>query len=305
MDNIRKYLQVIRRSCDLLEKELDALRPGTAPPLPEPVELLPQSVNLPSVRQEHVQKLLAIPDWPAAVAADTVASDDSYEQQYDRGQAILDVMLDESLENKHFLDFGCGSGFAAFCAHKSRKVLSATGYDICQSGWWANLQGPTYTTERQGLKSAHYDVIFMYDVLDHVVNIPDLRRLMDDVRQLLRPGGSVYVCCHPWTSRHATHTYKTGLNKAFIHLFLSQEECLELGFTPLPTRRETDPLKAYADWFGGFKTVSCRQDSTPVEGFFLADGMKQLLIAEQKLPKDRHGKFFEEMAIDFIHYRLC
>lgn len=248
-------------------------------------------------RLKHIRALMSIDCWPEAMDVSDIA-EESVEQQQDRARIILDTVLDESLEGKNFLDFGCGDGWMVHDA--CRRGANAVGYDIKASSNWNEL----FTNDIDSLRPNSFDVVFMYDVLDHCVNIDDPTIVMERVKKLLKKNGVVYIRCHPWVSKHATHLCKQGLNKAYIHLFLRWDEFEYLGYKPMATRMETDPLKAYHWWFRNFKIVEERIHKEPVSDFFFVPSFKQLVIEEQKLDGDRRDAFFSDMQYQFIDFRL-
>jgi len=317
-DNVRKYLEVIKRATQLIERELTT--PGTpeqlmgeinmpAPPAPpvqnivSPEEPKPLNKEEFEARQKHIQDLMAIDCWPEAVP-DYLVNDETKENQINRANMVLDWLIDRPIEGKDFLDFGCGDGWITKQA-LNRGVETSTGYDIKESPNWANIEGVTFTTDLGSLSNDGYDVIMLYDVLDHC---EDPVGVMQTVKGLLKfNGGVVYVRCHPWTSKHATHAYKQGLNKAFIHLFLTWEEIDELlgDQEPMFTRKEISPTDAYHWWFHEFNIVKERfVKGEPVSNFFLVESFKDLVIQQQQLPQERIASFFKDMEIDFIDYIL-
>lgn len=334
---IRRYLNVIKRAVSLIEGLLDNDDGGlleqlaSSPvehPKPEPVQLQqpvqPETVSpavvqpkVPEVKQnsktaeewnrfaidrgEYAEKLLSMKTWPEAVPEFLVAQDASTDDQINRANAVLDMMVDRPLENVNFLDFGCGDGWIAQEAAK-RGVASSTGFDIKLSKTWSSLKGATYTHIYNELKRSYYDVVMLYDVLDHC---EDPLSLMDQVKNVLKRDGIVYVRCHPWTARHATHMYKQGINRAYLHLFLTYDELLgRLGQPPIFTRIEKNPIEAYHWWFHDFEIKSEKFIKEPVSDFFSTDEFREILAREQEIPKDQIGEFLERMRIQFVDYRL-
>ena len=49
----------------------------------------------------------------------------------DRAEGVVDILVEESLENKKFLDFGCGEGHMAKYAAKECSL--SIGYDLQKS----------------------------------------------------------------------------------------------------------------------------------------------------------------------------
>lgn len=328
---IRRYLNVIKRAVGCVETLLDAddgglmeqlaaevvprapeaplaeaARPRQAPPVRQeaaevptpPAEADPAEFVTPeqaAARQKHVADLLAIDCWPEAVPPFLAKREPSTEDQINRAKAVLDMMLYGDLQGTHFLDFGCGDGWIAHQA-LARGVIKSVGYDIAESPVWKSLPGVAFTTALP--KSELFDIIMLYDVLDHCA---DPVEVMAQVKSLLRKDGCVYVRCHPWTSKHATHLFKQGVNKAYLHLFLKWHELAELVGTPLFTREERRPLEAYHWWFNQFEVRKEKEVREPVSEFFHVPAFKELLAGEQGLTDvDAFLKLMEVQFVDFL-----
>lgn len=332
---LRRYLNVIKRAVSLIEGMLEnddggllESLSGLAQPAPvaqpimhEPTQQVvpvqpaaptpaPQQPPPPNhaevaaykaARQKHIGDLLAIDCWPEAVPQFLVAKDASPEDQANRANAVLDMLLDRRVEGLTFLDFGCGDGWIAQEVLK-RGVTESVGYDVKQSEVWANLKGPTFTCNFNDLHQGYYDVIFLYDVLDHC---EDPVFLMSQIQGLIKPTGTVYVRCHPWTSKHATHLYKQGINKAYLHLFLTYEEIKELiNQDPVFTRAEKKPMEAYHWWFNNFTIKKERSVKEPVNGFFHVPAFKELLANEQQIPMNEIDQFVNSLDVQFVDFCL-
>jgi SAM-dependent methyltransferase len=325
---IRRYLNVIKRAVSLIEGMLDnddgglleslasmdsipnnlvpppqvAAQTGSVP-ISAPL-VVQQPVTSPeqiAARKKHIEDLMAIDCWPEAVPQFLVAKDASVEDQINRANAVLDMMLDRQINDLDFLDFGCGDGWIAQQVTK-RGVKSSTGFDIKPSLNWNSLQGVNFTSDYNNLRNNQYDVIMLYDVLDHC---HDPVTLMSQIKFLLKPDGVVFVRCHPWVSRHATHLYKQGINKSYLHLFLTYDEIKALiNQEPTFTRSEKDPINAYHWWFGAFEIKKERFVREPVSDFFHVPSFKELLANEQQIPPDQIDEFLKKMEIQFVDYKL-
>ena len=113
-----------------------------------------------------------------------------------------------------------------------------------------------------------YDVILLYDVLDHIID-EDPQTIKESIYGVLKDNGKVHIRCHPWCSKHGTHAYKS-LNKAYIHLFFSPEDLAGMGIRTIPTRKIIHPITTYDDWFSkaGFKKIESNVLRDNVEPFF-------------------------------------
>lgn len=285
-----------QQSVQKIEQQIEKVQETSVPAI-SPEELEKQQ----AARRNHVDALLAIDCWPEAVPEFLVAKDASEQDQVNRSNAVLDMMIDRSLDGCSFLDFGCGDGWIAQQVLK-RGAKSSIGYDIKKSDTWSNFENQIYTTKLSDLKSSSFDVIMLYDVLDHC---EDPIFVMNKLKNLIRPDGVIYIRCHPWVSKHATHLYKKGINKAYLHLFLTHNEIKELiGEDPLFTRTEKSPIQAYHWWFKDFNIKKERFVKEPTSEFFFVESFKELLANEQQVPLNDIDEFMKGLEIQFIDYCL-
>ncbi len=294
---IEKYLTVIERACAKI-REIEGAG--------SPIKLgsnFSDKINVakpvPVNRHKHVNDLMDMGNWPETVPHKLLVASEA-EDHIKRANAILDSIVTKSLEGLNFLDFGCGEGWLVHQAVK--RGANATGYDILNHNEWSSKDGEIYTNHFADLKDNYYDVVMLYDVLDHA---EDPLEVMRQVKTIMRSDGTIYVKCHPWTSRHATHLFKQGLNKAYFHLFANYQEIAELiGQTPKFTRIEINPEVAYAWWFNDFEIVSKSLNKSSVEDFFKTPAMKKILANEQGIPHNKINDFLNIMEISFIDYCL-
>lgn len=169
-------------------------------------------------------------DWPQALPENEISRTE--QDKVDRGASIIEYVISESLEGKRFLDFGCGEGHALdYASTKNPKFL--LGYDI------VHPNRPNITTNFEEVKTnAPYDVILIFDVLDHMKDrqVETLRHLKD----VLSPTGRIYIKCHPWSARHGAHVYETN-NKAYIQFF--DDTIIS------PSLKLKNPIGTYRKWF--------------------------------------------------------
>lgn len=330
---LRRYLNVIKRAVSIIEGALDIdddgilekiahpdspiviqqpvaieSQPIQAQPVlvqeqrSEPVQDQPEEVQERTPqRKAHIKQLLEIDCWPEAVLPFLAEKVPTEEDQIKRANSVLDTMLTVSAEGKSFLDFGCFEGWIAQQAMK-RGMSESVGYDIVKCEDWEKRDGAIYTDNFQDIADKKFDIIMLYDVLDHA---HDPVGLMSQVKQCLSPDGHVYVRCHPWTSLHANHIYKKGVNKAFIHLFLHWDELEELiGEEPMFTRPEISPIEAYNWWFNDFKIIKERKIKGPVSEFFFVPAFRELIANEQGIAVDQMDAFLDLMQIQFVDYHL-
>lgn len=203
---------------------------------------------------EHVETLeeaLNSDAWPFAVDPELICNEDSEEDKEMRAEGIIEMMIDEYLEDLRFLDFGCGKGHVPMKALEQNPVISV-GYDPKTDETWEKFPKNDKLLLTDNLQEVTqkgpYDVILIYDVLDHIVDPNDPVDVLNQAKDLLHPNGKLYVRCHPFSSRTGTHLYN-NINKAYIHLAFTEIELLRLGYEPIPTRKILHPMKNYQEWF--------------------------------------------------------
>jgi len=321
LEEIRKYLNVIKRAISIIEGILDNDDGGLLEKLSSPtikadpiivpkLELKKESppvITGPSpeeiqqwkeARKKHIESLMAIDCWIPSIPQQNIIVPTEKDNIL-RANAVLDMMMDKSLAGMYFLDFGCGEGWVAKQA-LSRGVIESVGYDIIGNENWNKIEKVRFETDFHKLPKQYFDVVFLYDVLDHCL---DPLELMGQIKEVIKPNGSIHVRCHPWTSIHGTHLYKQGINKAYFHLFLKYEEIEELiGQKPMFTREEKNPLEAYHWWFSSFQIRKENLVRNTVSDFFHVPAFKDLLANEQKI--DNIDAFLKTMEISFVDFVL-
>jgi SAM-dependent methyltransferase len=300
---VRKYLEVIRKAVSLIEEtlgeetiEIEEFVEQTPPPKAIVEDAAVTGHR--AARKKHIGDLMAIDCWPPAVHECLVGKQASPKDQMNRATAVLQMMVNRSMKDLDVLDFGCGEGWVSN-EMVLRGAKHVTGYDIVRSETWVNFPQVEFVTEAGLLKQ--YDMIFLIDVLDHCANP---MAVMNSVRAMLKPEGTVFVRCHPWTSKHASHLFKQGLNKSYIHLFLTEEEIKGLGYEPIFTRPDLNPFVSYKTWFEKFKVERERRLDEPLHDFFKVPAFVELLASEQRLPKNRIESFLTDMETNFVDYQL-
>lgn len=236
----------------------------------EPVEgYIPFNVLIESDNNEleELKKLLNSSNWPEAVLEFQIADESSEEDKADRAEGIIEILIEEPLKGKKFLDFGCGEGHAA--KHAKKEAFVSIGYDIEQSGSlrWEDESNFLLTTNFEKVKSAGpFDIILLYDVLDHSDNPTEV---LNQAKSVLHQNGKIYLRCHPWCGRHGGHLYREK-NKAFIHLIFTEEELNQLGVKCIKTNKVFYPLKTYKDFIkeSGLVEKSCETEEQDIEPFF-------------------------------------
>ena len=205
-----------------------------------------------SAEFEELKQLLLSDRWPAAVEPDLLCSPTSESDKVKRAEGIINLTCKPHLRGKNFLDMGCGEGHVVMQSLEERPAV-AVGFDLTQPAGsslsWEVFQNRSVLTTSYKTVKDHgpYDIVLLYDVLDHVKGEKPLS-LLAKIRELTSPGARIYIRCHPWLGRHGGHLYQK-LNKAFAHLIFSNEELAALGCESVYTTQSLYPLKEYRAWF--------------------------------------------------------
>lgn len=255
-----------------------------------------------SVNNDQFKRLIESPYWPQAVLPTLIVDQNNEQAKTARAQSILNSFVTlQAITNKKFLDFGCGEGHLVKLAKTHAKL--AIGYDL-------NVSGDNLTSNIDVIRSnAPYDVIVMYDVLDHVQSYEERRRCINIMLELLTPGGVGIVRIHPFSSRHASHVYQT-FNKAYAHLVYTHQEMAELGYNPEPVLKTIRPLKTYRElWQAmGLKVISESIIKHPIEDFFTVPDIFQFFIDKHwhvdKEVSNNKQWLTDILSIQFVDYKL-
>jgi len=218
---------------------------------------------------EYLKLKLYSDEWPEAAEPIVICNPNDENEKFERAESFIEFVIEESLNGKKFLDFGCGEGHIAVKAKEYKTKLSM-GYDIKKAGlleWNDECLTNNYSVI---LKNAPYDIIFLNDVIDHSENSAEM---LKEVKKLCDKNTTVYARCHPWTSRHGAHLHNK-LNKAYIHLVFNTEELEKLGCSiDNYVSRVVRPLAHYEILFknAGLQLASRSIDTYPAEDFFFND----------------------------------
>jgi 2-polyprenyl-3-methyl-5-hydroxy-6-metoxy-1,4-benzoquinol methylase len=284
MPDFQKIGQLYRQLSGIYADLADELGSGGAGSIPMP---RPGKLSLLEAVQNN--------DWPLAVPTDEVVTAD--DQKEDRARNILNYIVTASLSGKKFLDFGCGEGHVAKVA--ASMCDKSVGYDLVKP----TLEGEDKLLLTDSLEevaeAGPYDVALLFDVLDHSENPVEVLRT---VKSLCVPGASVFIRCHPWSSRHGSHLYKT-LNKAFVHLVLTEEEIATLTNEKIDCKqRVLSPQMTYRNWLttAGLTELNLVVEKDTVEPYFYnTQGVKGAFMAA--FGRNRGGSFpTQNMEQSFI-----
>lgn len=270
---MREKLVQIKKIIDELLEEIDSS--SSAIKQEEINQEINQEIKPNFVRTEEFEtlsKLLYSEEWPEAVFTSQIADENSESDKEERAEGICDIIL-PPLENKKFLDFGCGEGHVS--KYMSKNSAFSVGYDIkknpkSQLNWEEVQENFLLTTDFEKVKNhGPYDAVLLYDVMDHTEVESNIEMLLK-IKSLLAEDAKVYVRCHPWAGRHGGHIYKK-INKAFVHLVFAEDELRELGVENFDYNHKIlYPIKSYAEIFekAGFDKKNQEVDTQEVESFF-------------------------------------
>jgi SAM-dependent methyltransferase len=251
---------------------------------------------------EALQHLLNSPDWPSAVDPDLLCNENNELDKIERAEGIRDIFIDESFENKKILDFGCGEGHLVQ-AITERNPIITVGYDyICSPKVKIKKDQGFITFDKDVVKeNGPYDIIILYDVIDHLedITIPECLKFL---KEILADNGKIYIRAHPFISRHGGHTYNK-INKAFAHLFLTENELRYLypDIKNYPTNKIIYPVKTYREYIdqSGLTVHSVKVVNSDIEEFF-----KRREIAEIISKNNNFEAPIMQMSMQFVDFVL-
>ena len=257
---------------------------------------------------ETLKAALESDRWPEAVNKSLICDPESETDKVERGKGIIELMIDENLDEGglKILDFGCGEGHCAQVAG-DYNVAKSVGYDIKKYDSWDRFERKENVLITNNydevLEHAPYDVIVLFDVIDHVEKESPVD-MLKRVNDLLKSGGKIYMRCHPYVSRHATHLYH-DLNKAYIHLVFNPDEIRRI--IPESKYEESNigvtyPIRTYNDYVSqaGLKVVTRREIKDNVEPFFKIPKIAERIIANTKM--EQFPDF--QLSLQFLDYVL-
>jgi len=242
-------------------------------------------------------------EWPLAADSGSICETEAHKEH--RAENIIQFVIVDYLKDRKFLDFGCGEGHTVFAANK-QGTNKAIGYDIKPFGWdrFEQDESKLLTTEwNKVVDNGPYDVILMFDVLDHA-EMEDPIQLLKKARDVLTKNGKLYVKCHPWSSRHGSHIYEQNVNKAFAHLIFDEVELTRIfGTAGRITLPVTHPIQTYNDWFkdAAWEIESEYVSRTKVEKFFMKKELHDRIAKHYPSEEDKFEKY---ISIDFVDYVL-
>ena len=250
------------------------------------------------------KKLKSLLDvWPEAVPNSLICDVQSKKQKSLRASEVVSYLL-PPLKGKKVLDFGCGEGHMA----REAGTLAAysVGYDINapEDGdfeWEKEHENTLLTTDPDKVEGK-FDVVLVYDVLDHVVG--NIVPVIHQIIRFCKPGGVMIFRCHPWCGRHGGHLYQQ-INKAFVHLVFTDDELESMGYEVPHNKKVCFPLATYRKWLknAGFKITDFSifsSDEKKPEGFFRKGVVLkriQEVIKKDSFPEHQLRQSFVDFSI--------
>jgi len=234
---MREKLENLKRIIEGMIRELDDMNPSA---------LSAEESRIISPDWEELVGHLESNEWPQAVLPCQIVEEDSEQEKEERAEGIVQVLL-PPLIGKRFLDFGCGEGHVA--KNASKDASFSVGYDEFKNEnsrlvWEETHESCLLTTDFNRVKEmGPYEVVLICDVLDHAKGARP-SEILSRAAEVLAEGGKIYLRCHPWCGRHGGHLYRK-INKAFVHLVLSDEELRFLGIEPEYSIKVIRPIRHY------------------------------------------------------------
>ena len=249
---------------------------------------------------ENIFDLIKSEEWPQALDPSTICSNQDDKHKFERGEAIVDIMLGDYIEGLDILDFGTGEGHACL-GLKNKKANKVIGYDIVDK--FITLDNVLFTTNwDQVQENGPYDIILVYDVIDHIEKINSLEALYL-MKSVLKPGGQIFLRYHPWVARHGGHFYEK-INKAYIHNVLTDAE-LDY-YTPKKDRLNihkifnTDQFYKSIALHSGLSILDENIHRKEIEPFFKQDKIKDRILRNCGLKNFPEKNF----TIEFVDHVL-
>ena len=249
-------------------KPVEPIQPAEQPTPVQSVEPklepIPETTSEPEVPETVSFETLAAlldKDWPPAVDEVLICNPDSEEDKLNRAEGIIELLIDQPLKEKKFLDFGCGEGQVPYKAVAQEATISV-GYDLVAHETWKKYTNDklVYSTNLDEVKKyGPFDVVLIYDVLDHTTKQKAVE-ILTSVQELLADKGKVYLRTHPFCSRHSGHYYHK-LNKAYLRLVFTPEELKKLGLEPEDTWKVVHPIYQYRE---AIDMAGLRQESNNI-----------------------------------------
>ena len=137
-----------------------------------------------------------------AVFADYVGQEAARRAHARRKLAVLRHLPPRIARQGRLLDVGCAAGFflAEARAHYDVQGVELSTWSSAYARERLGLPVHTGTLQQAALPSNHFDVVTLWDVIEHV---PDPVPLLQDAARVLKPGGRLVLTTGDWGSRYA------------------------------------------------------------------------------------------------------
>lgn len=216
-----------------------------------------------SIYFEELKEMVFSDNWPKAVPEYMLTDERDYQECLSRGCDILQFLIKEEVKGKRFLHYDLRDGSVVQVARDMKS--DAFGYCDSFDVIWNNEF--VLNDYDELVKQSPFDVIFLWDVLDHVVEEKS-NEIIKSCYNLLSRGGTIYCRLHPWCGRHGADVYRQ-LNKSFIHLLFSEREFESLEIAIPFNKKVLQPDVIYRKWFEEYFDITKEEiDRWPIEPFF-------------------------------------
>src|SRR5690606_19636109 len=124
------------------------------------ISLLEEAKTVSNEENKPQASLIENSKWPIAVNPEIICATE--EDKIDRAEGIIEIFITEKLQDKKFLDFGCGEGRVVEAAAKNGAKL-AIGYDTNYHKDWEDRSGNIHLTSDPDFvkENGPYDIVLL------------------------------------------------------------------------------------------------------------------------------------------------